>query len=173
MSRIYAFEALQPCHLPLMRKWLAAPHLQEWWGDPAAAAAEIEATLADPSTDPYLVTVDGRPLAYIQLYRPHDEASHPYADQPPRTGGIDQSIGNASDLGQGHGPAFIRRFVEARFDEGYTRIVTDPDPANARAIRAYEKAGFTALGERDTEFGRVLLMAYDAPLTPSLRGHRP
>lgn len=31
-------------------------------------------------------------------------------------------------------------------------------PDNLAAIRAYEKAGFTALGERDTGDGRVLIM---------------
>ena len=45
-----------------------------------------------------------------------------------------------------------------RLREGAPRIVTDPDPANARAIRAYEKAGFEKAGMVDTPDGPALLM---------------
>jgi aminoglycoside 6'-N-acetyltransferase len=37
-------------------------------------------------------------------------------------------------------------------------MITDPDPANARALRAYEKAGFRRDREVDTPDGRALLM---------------
>ena len=43
---------------------------------------------------------------------------------------------------RGHGSAFIRGFVDERLASGAPRIVTDPDPSNPRAVRAYEKAGF-------------------------------
>jgi len=36
--------------------------------------------------------------------------------------------------------------------------VTDPDPINARAVRAYEKAGFQRERIIDTPDGRALLM---------------
>ena len=55
----------------------------------------------------------------------------------------------------------IRQFVEARLRSGIPRIVTDPDPGNARAVRAYEKAGFARLRRIDTPDGPALLMAYD------------
>ena len=38
------------------------------------------------------------------------------------------------------------------------RVITDPDPANARAIRAYEKAGFRQRPHVDTPDGPALLM---------------
>ena len=47
-------------------------------------------------------------------------------------------------LNRGHGSAFIRAHVERLFADGSPAIGTDPDPANARAIRAYAKAGFGA-----------------------------
>ena len=56
--------------------------------------------------------------------------------------GIDLSIGESRTCRRGHGSAFIRQFVEGLFEQGLPRIVTDPDPLNARAVRAYEKAGF-------------------------------
>ena len=40
--------------------------------------------------------------------------------------------------------------------------MTDPDPDNARAIRAYEKAGFSKDRLIDTPDGVALLMVRDA-----------
>ncbi len=41
---------------------------------------------------------------------------------------------------------------------GIPRIVTDPDPDNARAVRAYDKAGFRSEHVVDTPDGPALLM---------------
>jgi aminoglycoside 6'-N-acetyltransferase len=41
-------------------------------------------------------------------------------------------------------------------------VVTDPDPDNIRASRAYEKAGFHKDRLVDTPDGRALLMVRDA-----------
>jgi len=41
-------------------------------------------------------------------------------------------------------------------------VVTDPHPRNARAIRAYAKAGFHPIGRRTTLSGEALLLACDA-----------
>jgi aminoglycoside 6'-N-acetyltransferase len=57
----------------------------------------------------------------------------------------------------GHGSAFIGHFVKDRV----RRTVTDPDPANLRAIRAYEKAGFARDRVVKTPDGPALLMVHD------------
>jgi aminoglycoside 6'-N-acetyltransferase len=41
---------------------------------------------------------------------------------------------------------------------GIPRIVTDPDPGNGRAVRAYAKAGFQSDRVVDTPDGPALLM---------------
>ena len=63
---------------------------------------------------------------------------------------------------QGHGSAFIRVFVDDLLNNGVPRAVTDPDPDNARAIRAYEKAGFQKQRLVDTCDGPAVLMVRDA-----------
>jgi len=65
-------------------------------------------------------------------------------------------------LGRGRGSGFIRVFTERLLTKGTPRVVIDPDPANARAIRAYEKAGFTKDGVVDTPDGPALLMVRSA-----------
>ena len=72
-------------------------------------------------------------------------------------------IGVSGMVGRGHGSAFIRAFVEDLLTTaGTPRVVTDPDPKNARAIRAYEKAGFARDKLVDTPDGLSLLMVRDA-----------
>ena len=158
----YRFRPVLRDDLPLLARWLAEPHVAEWWDD-QDGIAEIEAAMADPATEPFIVEWGGKPIGYAQHYGPHLEDGHPYRDQPAGTRGIDQFIGPPEFVGIGHGSRFVAAFVDNLFRRGAPRAVTDPDPANPRAIRAYEKAGFAPLGLRDTIFGRVLLMARDAP----------
>ena len=113
-------------------------------------------------TEPLIVELDGRPIAYIQSYDPHLEDGHPYQDQPFGTLGMDITIGIPDLVGKGHGSAIVRQFVDMLFEEGAPRVIIDPHPDNRRAIRAYEKAGFVAFDTRTTIYGPALMMARDA-----------
>lgn len=158
----YAFRALTQADLPMLRRWLQEPHLAEWWGNAEEAVAEISEAIDSVDTEPLIVELDRRPIAYIQSYDPHLEDWHPYRDQPFGTLGVDLSIGPPELVGLGHGSAILRRFSDLLFEEGCPRVIIDPDPANARAIRAYEKAGFRAFDRRITVYGPALMMARDA-----------
>jgi aminoglycoside 6'-N-acetyltransferase len=151
--------------LPMLGAWLDQPHIAAWWDDVDDKLAEIREAMADPATQPFIVELDGRAIGYIQCYDPHLEAEHPYRDQPVGTLGIDQFIGEPELVGIGHGSRLIAAFVEDLFSKGAPRIIIDPNPANGRAIRAYEKAGFTAFDSRTSIYGDALMMARDAPET--------
>jgi aminoglycoside 6'-N-acetyltransferase len=161
----YAFRALEKRHLPLLKRWIAQPHWREWWGkgDIDDEVAAIEADMESDHFEPMIVELGGKPLAYVQTYDPHLEDGHPYQDQPFGTLGVDISIGDFDMLGQGHGSAILEALAEMLFDEGVPRLVIDPDPANARAIRAYEKAGFVVFDTRTSIYGPALMMALDNP----------
>jgi aminoglycoside 6'-N-acetyltransferase len=159
----YSFRPVSAEDLPTVGEWLNEPHVAEWWEDVDDKLAEIREAMLAPSTQPFIVELDGRPIGYIQSYDPHLEEDHPYRDQPVGTLGIDQFIGEPELVGVGHGSRLIAAFVEALFREGVPRVVIDPDPANARAIRAYEKAGFTSFDRRTTIYGDALMLARDAP----------
>jgi aminoglycoside 6'-N-acetyltransferase len=164
-SPAYDFRPLSTADLPLVGRWLAAPHVVAWWGEPDGQFALISGDLAQGCLEQYVVEVAGRPFGYLQCY---DVAAWPQSGlgrQPPGTRGIDQFIGEPDMIEQGHGSRFIRAFVKRLLAAGCPRVLTDPDPANARAIRAYQKAGFCLEREVDTSEGRALLMIRDSNRT--------
>ncbi len=159
----YDFRAVTATDMPLLAAWLAEPHVAQWWtGGVETSLAEIRQAMESVDTEPLIVELDGAPIAYVQSYDPHLEDGHPYQDQPFGTLGIDISIGPPGLLGKGHGTAIVRQFCELLFEEGCPRVIIDPHPDNARAIRACEKAGFRAFDTRTTVHGPALMMALDA-----------
>jgi aminoglycoside 6'-N-acetyltransferase len=159
----YGFRPVVADDLPMLAAWLDRPHVAEWWDDTDDKVAEIREAMTEASTQPFIIELDGRPIGYIQCYDPHQEEDHPYRDQPKGTLGIDQFIGEPELVGIGHGSRLIAAFAEILFRRGAARIIIDPDPTNARAIRAYKKAGFKPFGSRTSIYGHVLMMARDAP----------
>ena len=173
------FRPLATPDLPMLHGWLSRPHVADWWGPPqtqAESAAEFGAYIADPSSvQPYVALLDGVPLGYIQSYVAIGSGDGWWEDERDAgVRGIDQFLANAGQLGQGFGTRMVRSFVQRLFsDPAVTRVQTDPSPANGRAIRCYERAGFRRIGEIDTPDGRALLMHADRasfpPATPARR----
>lgn len=153
----YRFRSMAAQDLAMVRAWQAAPHVQEWWDDdPITLASEDE-----PEVDQYVVAVGGRPFAYLQCYLQSAYPENGLGTHPAGTRGIDQFIGVPDMVGRGHGSAFIRAFVDGLLADGVPRVIVDPCLLNARAIRAYVKAGFHSEREVDTPDGRALLMIRD------------
>jgi aminoglycoside 6'-N-acetyltransferase len=160
----YAFRPMTAADLDRVSRWLKTPEVARWWGDPDEQLAILEGDLDDDRMSMFIVSYRDRPFAYIQNYDPGGWGLHPFGDLPPGARGIDQFIGEPDMLNRGHGSAFIRAHAEDLFAAGAPVVGTDPDPSNARAVRAYRKAGFEALREAlDTESERVLLMLRWAP----------
>jgi aminoglycoside 6'-N-acetyltransferase len=135
--------------------------VREWWGDPVHGLASIADHIVNPAINPFVVEWNDLSIGYIQSW------DHPRRDQPLRTRGIVQFIGEPQLIGRGHGTAFIRFFVESLFESGAPRVVTDPNPRNSRAIRVYTKAGFKEIDRRITISGEALLMGRNAlPFEP-------
>jgi aminoglycoside 6'-N-acetyltransferase len=158
----YQFLPMSAADLPLVRGWLAAPHVAQWWGDPDEQFGLVGEDLDQPAMDQFVVTIDGRPFAYLQCYDQTAWPDNGLGIHPSGTRGIDQFIGEPDMTGRGHGSFFIRAFIVALIKAGTPRVLTDPHPANARAIRAYEKAGFRKDRMVDTPDGRALLMVCNA-----------
>jgi aminoglycoside 6'-N-acetyltransferase len=161
MAPDYVFRPMTAADLPLIQRWLALPHVREWWGDPHQQYALVTGDLDEPAMDQYIFSLEGDSFGYLQCYD-LTEWNTGFGPQPRGTRGIDLSIGEPTMIKRGHGSAVIRRFVDNLLQTGAPRVVTDPDPANSRALRAYEKAGFEKDRMVETPDGPALLMVRSA-----------
>jgi aminoglycoside 6'-N-acetyltransferase len=113
--------------------------------------------------DQFIVATNDCALGYIQCCDPEVWPDNGLGDHQRGTRGIDQFIidqfiGEPDMVDRGHGSAFIRVSTDRLLASGAARVITDSDSANARAIRAYEKAGFSRDRMVDTSDGPALLM---------------
>jgi aminoglycoside 6'-N-acetyltransferase len=157
---VYAFRPMSAGDLPTIKRWLETPHVRKWWHDPAEQFELVSGDLGHPDMAQFIVAVDGREFAYLQCYK-LSAWNCGFGLQPDGSRGLDQFIGEAGMVGRGHGSAFVGAFAGQLLANGTPRVVTDPDPANAPAIRAYEKAGFRRERLVETPDGTALLMIRD------------
>lgn len=145
-----AFAPLAPDDLPLLHRWLNLPHVKQWWGDADAGYAEVVAHYTprlegDEPVHSFLIHCDGVPVGFIQTYLIRDFSEYGL-DLPPEEhiAGVDLFIGEPAYLNRGIGSRALRQFLdEIVFGELQSqKCMIDPEPANVRAIRAYERAGF-------------------------------
>jgi RimJ/RimL family protein N-acetyltransferase len=163
-----AFRRLTDDDVPLMHRWLNQTAIKRWWDDSTATLEQVRdyygpAIRGDEPTQPFVIELDGRPVGYIQSYRPEDWPDY-WGRQalPPNVAGIDLFIGEDDARHRGFGPLILDAFIAelAAAGPSIAAVMVDPDPANLAAIRAYEKAGFFRLREiGPPEHGeRALLM---------------
>lgn len=163
----YVFRPLVHEDLPMLFEWMSKPHVRKWW-DTEDNWKDFERryslNIEDPDVFPHIISLTGRPIGYINYWYVKDDPNF-CTLYPPSTIGTDQLIGAEDLLGLGHGSAFIRQFTDSLLmREDIPLIITDPHPDNTAAVRAYEKAGFKAIRNLDTDEGSVLLMEKASPL---------
>jgi RimJ/RimL family protein N-acetyltransferase len=150
-----AFHPLTHDDLAMLERWLHAPHVRQWWGEPrdAAQIADDYGPCLD-GTDPtrlYLILAGGRPVGMMQCYRHDDNPEWDRTVGIPRAAGIDYLIGEPGVIGRGIGSRAIAHFsalVFATYSD-LDAIVAAPQAANRASCRALEKAGY-ALAELRT-----------------------
>ncbi|MGB0695145.1 MAG: GNAT family N-acetyltransferase [Rhodospirillaceae bacterium] len=160
----YAFRPVTLHDLPLINGWRDNPHVAQWWDDDG----DYEPDWLDYGrVRQWIVSHGDRPFAYIQDYTVHGWEGHYFAHLPLGSRGIDQFIGAPDMMGGGHGSALIKARLAMLFAEGVPVVATDPHPDNARAIKAYQKAGFQIAGPAlDSHWGRILPMTIAAEPQP-------
>ena len=156
----YVLRPVSADDLPMLRHWLESPEPSRWWGDPDFELALIEEDLANPLMRMRIVSLDGRPFAYVQ---DHDIAAWPQdhlARLPKGTRAVDTFIGEPDMIGKGHGSAYMRLIARQLIAEGAPCVLVDPDPDNLRARRAYTGAGFGQDRLVRTPDGMAVLMVF-------------
>jgi RimJ/RimL family protein N-acetyltransferase len=164
------FRPLREGDLPLFAAWLQRPHVREWWdGDAAPSLAEMRAEYGPCLSPPspvrlYFAQLGDEPIGWCQSYHAMACAADGWwtDETDPGVFGIDQFIADEARLNQGLGTRMVRAFALSLLAQpGVTKVQTDPHPANARAIRCYEKAGFRRVREIVTPDGPALLMTME------------
>ena len=159
---MFTWRRLTEEDFPLLRRWLAQPHVARWWNHETSAEAVARdfgpaARGEEPSED-LLILLDGRPFGLVQRCRLADYPD--YRDElaaitqvPDGAITIDYLIGEPERVGRGLGTRMIREIVEASWrDHPDASAVLVPVPAANRASwRALEKAGLHRVAEGELE----------------------
>jgi RimJ/RimL family protein N-acetyltransferase len=131
---------LEERDLPALLEWLREPDVLYWWDNelPDVAAAREEFLHAPGARErSYVIEEAERGVGLIQCHHPDQGLEYE------RYAGIDIFIGVAAARERGLGTEAVRMLLAYLFEElGVHRVTIDPEVGNARAIRAYEKAGF-------------------------------
>jgi aminoglycoside 6'-N-acetyltransferase len=157
----YSFRGATTKDLLRLRRWLNAPEVCRWWGDPSEQFELLHADLSEPLMTMRIVSLGGRPFAYAQDYDVHSWPQPHLSRLPKGSRAIDSFIGLPSMIGQGHGHAYLRLLAERLCAEGAPLVAIDPAEGNLRAQHAYEKAGFRVETRVVTEAGPAVLMLYE------------
>jgi aminoglycoside 6'-N-acetyltransferase len=145
------FRELREPDLPLMHRWLNAPHVRRWWYAEGSSYKEIEEHYlpgieARDATKLFLILYENSPIGFVQSYRISAEDDETYAGlvEVANSAGVDLFIGEPEYLYRGLGSHVIRRFLSEHVfsDPEIEACVIGPETKNAAAIRAYEKSGF-------------------------------
>ena len=116
-----------------LRRIHETPEVSRWWDLP-----DERFPFDEPEATRLTIEVDGAVAGMIQFT---EELEPKY-----RHAGVDLFLDPALH-GRGIGTEAVRRVARLLIDErGHHRITIDPAAANAAAIRAYEKVGFTRVG---------------------------
>ena len=165
-----AFRPLTADDLPLLHEWLQREHVRRWWTRHETLDEVTEhyvpAIEGHDPTDLYVIVLDRAPSGFIQTYQVSDYPEYQeLVDIEEGVAGVDLFLAAEEQLGRGVGTRVLEEFLrEIVFAVPSTRAcLADPDAANVASVRAFEKAGFTAVREFvDPEDGRAhVLMRID------------
>lgn len=158
MTNDITFRPLTVDDIPLLHRWLNNPLVAKWYGldvanIPYPTLEQVETNYfprvrGETPTYCYIMCLGEREFGYVQTYQIGSYPEYADAIDVDRDGwGIDIFIGEDDSRDRGLGTAALRLFVErVVFNRrGAETAVIAPNPANHRAIRSYEKAGFEHL----------------------------
>lgn len=162
MTEQFIFKPLTTFDLDLLCKWFAKPHVLEWWHDrftPEEIKEKYGKRIGDDVVCPYIAYLDHKPIAFIQYYWASKVGDGWWPNEEASTVGLDQFIGEENYINKGIGMLMMQAFIQFLFQNPLIKkIITEADPANLRAKRCYEKAGFHEVGVIDTPDGKSILM---------------
>jgi RimJ/RimL family protein N-acetyltransferase/ubiquinone/menaquinone biosynthesis C-methylase UbiE len=97
-----------------------------------------------------LIEYENRPIGYIQFYEIEEEErlAYGYSESTDKIYGTDQFIGETAYWDQGIGKLLVTSMLDYLMSvQKADRVVMDPQQWNIRAIKCYERCGFTKVKE--------------------------
>jgi lysine N-acyltransferase len=151
--------------LDLVHAWMNSDHVAPFWEQAWSRdvwAGALAGQWAGTYSRPYIVSLDGEPFAYIELYRAaRDVIAHHYAALPHDVG-YHVAIGDSERIGRGLGGQLFLATIRGVFDAEpeCTRIMSDPEAGHVGARRMDERIGLTFLGEYELPHKRTALYVF-------------
>ncbi len=161
-----------PDDVAMLQYWDTQPHVIE--SGAADASRDWAQEIGRGSWHDILIAeCGGRPIGVLEILDPARDEDRYWGDVEPGVRAIDIWIGEAGDLGNGHGTQMMQLAFERCFaDVGVHTILIDPLVSNTRARRFYQRLGFREVGPR--RFGHDDCVVYRLGREEwSLRGQRP
>lgn len=142
--------------VPTLERWDLEPHVISATSDDVNAPKAFgdtywpdELTMQDEFYQYFIAELDGRPIGAMQIIDPYNEKTHYWGEIEPNLRAVDIWIGDADDLGKGHGETMMRLAFPLCFaDPAVTAIIIDPLASNTRAHKFYQRIGFQPVGRQ-------------------------
>jgi aminoglycoside 6'-N-acetyltransferase len=127
----------------MIRRWLARPDIEGWWGPLSATEAEVNVALASAHAICCIIEASGEAIGYAHAVDATIWGEALPEDLEPGTWDLDLFIASEEHRGKGAGAAALALLKDEVFATTLAMAVcVFPSVRNERAVRAYEKAGF-------------------------------
>ncbi|MEM8814771.1 MAG: GNAT family N-acetyltransferase [Pseudomonadota bacterium] len=138
-----------PDDIATLEHWDRQPHVIESGGADDQFDWRYEIPRKLDWREQLIAEIDGRAIGIVQIIDPELEESHYWGDVGSGFRAIDIWIGEARDLGRSYGTSMMRLALERCFaSDDVNAVLIDPLESNTRAIRFYERLGFTPVERR-------------------------
>ena len=136
----------------LLVAWHADPEVSRYWDGKTFTRDAMLERLRRPDVEAFVIEDAGRPVGYLQAWREGDD------------GGLDMFL-VPDARGRGLGPDAARTLARHLLEErNWSRVTVDPYIWNDAARRAWRRAGFREVEEREPDSehaARWLLMEFE------------
>lgn len=142
-----------PADAQALAAMMAEPEVEQWWHQDWETdrwAGYIAGLVQDPDILPLTLSDDalgGQAVGYVEVYRVATDILGQHIPHSPTDLGMHLALGQLA-RGRGLGARLIRSVCDATTGilDGCGRLVAEPDVRNTRSHRAFEAAGFAAVG---------------------------
>jgi aminoglycoside 6'-N-acetyltransferase len=174
-SQTITFTPLTEDHLPLLWQWFQKPHIKQWYARGEDYTLDmirekyLPRILKPESIPNFIVSSNGNPMGYIQLYSlAHSlpdgvkDYTHPlFTDfTPDHMAGIDLFIAEEKDLRKGYGTLVLENFIDNYVKGKFDMLIVDPVKTNKHAIHFFERNGFKKIASHPSQSINELLILH-------------